>query len=59
MGNNFLIEAEIVFKGGDDKDPRSEEFEKAFLDVMEERGAEIEAQDPNVLVERYYLPTLH
>ena len=55
----MLIEAEKVFKGGDDKDPRSEEFEKAFLDVMEERGAEIEAQDPNVLVERYYLPTLH
>ena len=52
MPNNFLINAEIVVKGGEDLDPRGEAFETEFLDVMEQEGDKIEEQDADITVER-------
>ena len=52
MPNNFLTNSEIVEKSGEDLDPRAEEFEKAYLEVVRIAADEIEAADPEVRLER-------
>lgn len=41
-----------MFKNGDEVDPRAEEFEKEFLKVVEKETDRVEAEDPDIVVER-------